>query len=158
MYSRKKFQVKPTTLNTYFMFADLGCLFLSCYFSSNCNSNHNNMASQGTLLGNWATQLCKGGLSEFRLVVPPVRRLELAAGELAWVWNMHGCVCLRSCIGPLRMSCISSWAFSTGCLFSVTSILHLPFQLRSGVIYTNIWYDLESFFSLSYLITTLSHR
>lgn len=52
MYTGKKFQVKPTALNTYFAFTDLGCLFLSYYFSSKSNSNYNNMPSQGTLLGN----------------------------------------------------------------------------------------------------------
>lgn len=139
MYTGKKFQVKPTALNTYFAFTDLGCLFLSYYFSSKSNSNYNNMPSQGTLLGNWATQLSKGRLSEFKLVVPPVQRPELAASELAWVWNLHGCVCLRLCIGLLRMS----WHF-------LLSLLHrLSFLCYTHIapsISTLQWHKLYKYF------------
>lgn len=37
MSTRKKFQVKPTTLNTYFAFTGMGWLFLSYCFFSNSN-------------------------------------------------------------------------------------------------------------------------
>lgn len=87
-------------------------------------------------------------------------RPELAASELAGVWKPHDHVCMRLCIGALRLNwhCLLS-LFSTVCLFCITLILRVPISaLQWPNLYKCFVSPREFLFCLSYLILPLVCR